>query len=243
MFVNRMNRINRLKMLGILHCNDDGGDGGSGGGDGVTVEDLQSQLADLSKSNDSLKAKNEELLGETKKAKTAKREAEAQATAEAEAKAKEAGDHEQLYKSSQSKLSSTLEELEGLRGSIATEKRNTEALKMATELADNIAGGAQNATILSRDIAQRLKFTDEGLKVTDASGQLTVSSLDDLKAEFKNNSMYSGLLKGNQSSGGGANGGNNSGGAAKTISFGEFNKLDPGPRMEFIQKGGKVIDD
>ncbi len=203
-----------------------------------SLEDLQAQLAEANSSIVSMKAKNEELLGETKAAKAAKRESEAKAQAEAESKAKEAGDHEQLYNSSQEKLSNTLSELEGLKGSIATEKRNTEAMKIAMKLADG-----DNADLLSGFIAQRLKFTDDGLKVTDASGQLTVSSLADLEAEFKGNARYAALLKGNQSSGGGATGGNNSGGAAKTMSFSDFNKLDPGPRMEYIQKGGKVIDD
>ncbi len=203
-----------------------------------SLEDLQSQITEMSKSNDSLKAKNEELLGETKKAKTAKRESEAAAQLAADAKAQADGDHEQLYKSSQSKLTATLDELEGLRGSIATEKRNTEALKMATKLADG-----DNADLLSGFIAQRLKFTDEGLKVTDSSGALTVSTLADLEAEFKNNTRYSALLKGNQSSGGGANGGNNSGGAAKVKTRADFLALTPTAQMEFTKSGGTVTND
>lgn len=202
-----------------------------------SVEDLQAQLAEVNSERDKLKAKTEELLGETKAAKTAKREAEAKAQAEAEAKAKEAGDHEQLYKSATEKLNGTLSELEELKGSIATEKRNNAAMKIATELADG-----SNAELLSEFIARRLKFTEEGLKVTDGSGQLTVSSLDDLKTEFKGDARYSALLKGNQSSGGGANGGSNGGGAAKTMTRADHAKLDANAKMTFIKGGGKLTD-
>ena len=70
------------------------------------------------------------------------------------------------------------------------------AMKLAAEIAD----GA-NAELLSEFIGRRLKFHDDGVKVTDNSGNLTVSSLSDLKTEFQNDARYSALLKGNQSSG------------------------------------------
>lgn len=242
MLRNRNNRIARLKMIGALHCNDDGEGGSGGGGSGEggegspSVEDLQSQLNAISEERDKLKAHSETLLSEAKAAKNAKREAEAKAQAEAEAKAKEAGDHEQLYKSATEKLNATLSELEEVKGGIANEKRNTAALKLATELAD----GA-NAELLSEFIARRLKYTEEGLKVTNSGGELTVSSLDDLKNEFKSDARYAALLKGNQSSGGGAAGGSNGGSAAKTLNRAEFEALNQKERMDFTKSGGKVI--
>jgi len=182
-------------------------------------------------------AKNNELLSEAKKAKAAKRDSDAAAQASADAKAQADGDHEQLYKSSQEKLTTTLGELDTLKGSIATEKRNSEALKIATKLADG-----DNADLLSGFIAQRLKYTEEGLKVTDVNGDLTVSSLVDLENEFKGNARYSALLKGNQSSGGGASGGSNGGSAAKTIDRADFEALNPVASMKFIKDGGTVTN-
>lgn len=196
------------------------------------IDDGSGTKAELEK----VLAKNAELLGEAKKAKTAKRDSDAAAQKIADEKAQADGDHEQLYKSSQEKLTNTLGELDTLRGSIANEKRNTEALKLATKLADG-----DNADLLSGFIAQRLKYTDEGLKVTDANGDLTVSTLADLETEFKNNARYSALLKGNQSSGGGANGGNNGGGAAKEITRSEWDAKSPSEKSKFAGSGGKVV--
>jgi len=213
------------------------GEGGGEGGSEVTVEQLQAQMEEIQKSNEALKSKNEELLGETKKAKAVRREAEEAARKAAEEKAKADGDHEQLYKSSEAARIKLQEELTGMKGNIAKEKVNNKAMKLATELAD----GA-NAELLSTFISKRIAHTDEGLKVTDENGQLTVSTMDDLKAIFKNDPRYAALLKGNQSSGGGASGGSNSGGAAKQKTRAEFEALDPAARMKFIRDGGQTVD-
>ncbi len=212
---------------------------GEGGGEGgeVTVEQLQAQMAEMQKSNESLKAKNEELLTETKKAKNIRREAEEKARKAAEEKAKADGDHEQLYKSSEEARRKLEEELNGLKGTIANKERDNAAMKIATELADG-----DNAALLSEFVSKRLKFTEEGLKVTDEKGDLTVSSLTDLKESFKNDPRYAALLKGNQSSGGGASGGSNSGGAAKQKTRAEFEALAPADQMKFIKDGGITVD-
>jgi len=213
-------------------------DDGAGGGDNTpTVEELQAQLGEMQKSNDSLIAKNGELLTETKTAKTKKREIEVAAEAERERVAKENGDHEQLYNSAMEANKVLKAENDEIKGGIATEKRDNAAMKIATELAD----GA-NVKLLSKFIAPRLKYTEEGLKVTDAGGQLTVSTISDLATEFKNNADYASLLKGNQSSGGGASGGSNSGGAAKVKSRDEFDALNQNDRMTFTKAGGKITN-
>ena len=207
------------------------------GSSGVNVEELQAQLAEANKSIDGLKSKNDELLGETKKAKTLKREAEDLAKKEAEDAAKANGDHEQLYKSSEEARLKLQNEHNDLMGSIANEKRDNAAMKLATELADGY-----NAEILSEAISKRLKWADGSIKVTDENGALTVSTLDELKTIFKNNERYASLLKGNQSSGGGASGGSNSGGAAKTKTRAEFEALSQPARTEFIKGKGKVTE-
>ena len=194
-------------------------------------------LSQLMAENNAMKSKMEELLKEAKRAKQAKREIEAETQAERERIAREKGDYEQLHKSAQEKYETTLGELDNLRQGIANEKRNNTAMKLAADLAD----GA-NAELLSEFIGRRLKFHEDGVKVTDVNGNLTVSSFDDLKSEFKNDARYSALLKGNQSSGGGASGGSNSGGATKVRSRAEFEALNPAKRMEFVKSGGTITD-
>lgn len=200
-----------------------------------TVEELAAQVKELSKSNDSLLAKNVELLGETKKAKLDKKQTEIAAQETADKQARASGDHEQLYNSSEAARKKTQSELEEVLSQIAGEKQSNAAMKIATELADG-----DNAGILSDYIAKRLRFVDGGIKVTDTEGNLTVSSLEDLGNEFKNNSRYSSLLKGIQSSGGGATGGSNSGGAAKTMTRTDFDSLNAIAAARYIRDGGSV---
>jgi len=201
------------------------------------LNDNSKELAALVAENASMKSKMDELLTEAKRAKQAKRDIEAESTAERERVAKEQGDYQQLHKSAQEKYESTLTELDSLRQGVANEKKNNTALKLAADLADG-----SNAEILSEFIGRRLKFHDDGVKVTDANGSLTVSSFEDLKNEFKNDARYAALLKGNQSSGGGASGGSNSGGATKVRSRAEFEALNPVKRMEFVKSGGTITD-
>lgn len=205
-----------------------------------TQEPTQESTVDLSQlmaENAAMKAKMDELLTEAKKAKTAKRAIEEESQAERERIAKEKGDYEQLHKSSEERYQATIAELNDLRGNIAKEKQVNTAMKIAAELADGT-----NAELLSEFIGRRLKFHEDGVKVTDNSGNLTVSTFDDLKTEFKNDARYSALLKGNQSSGGGASGGSNSGGATKVRSRAEFEALNPAKRMDFVKSGGIITD-
>ena len=217
----------------------------------MTLEELQAENAKLLETNATLtaqvesltgettniKAKMDELLGETKAAKEARRKAEADAADEASRIAKEKGDFEQLHKSSEERYQTTLGELDQLRQGIAAEKKTNTAMRLATELADG-----PNAELLSTFIETRLVFSDESVKVADSKGQLTVSSLDDLATEFKNDPKFASLLKGNQSSGGGANGGNNSGGAATVKTRAEFEALNPTERAKFATSGGTITD-
>ena len=208
----------------------------------VDVSALQEQLTTLQATNqeladqfDAIKNKNDELLTETKSAKEAKRKAEADAIAEKDRMAKESGDFESLYKSSSEKLQMTESTLSQLQGRIETEQKGNAAMKIAADLAEG-----SNIDLLSTFIDTRLSFQEGALKVTDGSGNLTISSLDDLKAEFKNDPKFASLLKGNQSSGGGATGGNNSGSAAKTKSRAEFTALNPADQMKHVKSGGTV---
>lgn len=196
-----------------------------------TVEEFQS----LTDENAKMKAHMDTLLGETKQAKALAKQQADDATKLANDKAKKDGDFEQLYNSSTEQANGYRTQLESLQGTISSDKTNSAAMSLAVQLADGY-----NAELLSEKIALRLKYTDEGVKVLDANGQLTVSSIEDLKAEFSGNERYASLLKGNQSSGGGAPGGNNSGAASKLLTRAEFDGLNPMRKMEFIKSEGKV---
>ncbi len=203
----------------------------------ITIEELQAKLTEATKSIESLTKHNEELFTETKAAKAQKRDAEAEIEAERIRIAQKKGDHEQLYNSSQATNKLLKVELDELKLNISTKERDNASLGLATELAE----GA-NIRLLSKFISPRLKYTDEGVRVLDDNGGLTVLSLEDLKTEFKNNADFKSLLKGNQSSGGGASGGANSGGATKTLNRADFEALNAVASMKFIKDGGAVTE-
>jgi len=201
-------------------------------------EALKARTEELSTSADSMKQKMDQLLGETKKAKQEREQAELSARQASEQKAKEAGDFEQLHKSSEQARQTLEQRLQEMQSGIANEKRSNAAMRIAADLAD----GA-NAEILSEFISRRLKYTDDGLKVTNDAGELTVSSIDELAQEFKGNTRFAALLKGNQAGGGGASGGGKQGGGAvKEMSRTEFDSMPPNKRTEFIRAGGRPHD-
>lgn len=226
----------RFDLLKPVYQNEADDETGGGAG-GPTIEELQTQLAAASASVKALENKQVELLDEAKKAKAAKKAIEDAARLDAENKAKGENNFEQLYKSSEEARLILQTDYDTLKGSVANEKRDNEAMKIAGKLADGV-----NAELLSEQIAKRLKFTEEGLKVTDINGNLTVSTLADLATEFQNNERFKSLLKGNQSSGGGAPGGTDSGGAANIKTRAEFNSMNPVAQSKFMKDGGKLTD-
>lgn len=202
-----------------------------------STSDKDNIIADLQKQVDALRSKSEELLGEAKKAKQkARDEAESRERAREE-KARKDGDYEQLLKSSEKQRTELSQQLEALRSKVSSEKIKSESIRIAAEIADG-----PNAEILSEFISRRLKYTDDGLKVTDADGNLTVSNIDALKTEFQNSDKYKSLLRGNKSSGGGAQGSGNSGSTTKTVDRQTFDKMEQTARMKFFKEGGKVVD-
>ncbi len=213
----------------------------------ITIETLTAQLEEkntafdvLSNDFDSMKSKTNELLDETKKAKNAKRDAEALAAKESEDKARKNGDYEQLLKSSEEQRSALEKQLKELNGNVSQEKTNNAAMKIAAELAD----GA-NAEILAEFVARRLKHTADGLKVLDSSGDLTVSSLADLKSEFATNEKYKSLVRGNQATGGGATGSGSGAPNTKQMTKAQWNGLNPAGKMEVVKwakENGKSIE-
>jgi len=210
----------------------------------VNIEDLQKQLADkdtmlkdIQSQFDAVKGKADQLLDETKKAKAVAREkADAAELANME-KAKKNGDFEQLLKSSEQQRKDLEDRLTALNSRVGSERTRTESMKLAAELADGT-----NAELLSEFISKRIKYTDDGIKVLDSNGDLTVSSLEDLKREFESNDRFKSLLRGNKSSGGGASGDGGGASGKMTIERSSFDKMDTTQRAEFMKKGGTLTD-
>lgn len=210
----------------------------------LSMEDLQKQLAEkdsllknIQSQFDAVKGKADQLLDETKKAKAkAREETEAHARVEKE-KMQKNGDFEQLLQSSEKERQALSEQLNSFRDKIASEKRRSESLRIASELADGT-----NAELLSEFIGKRLKYTDDGLKVLDHNGELTVSSVDDLKHEFESSDKFKSLIRGNKSSGGGAVGDGSGASGKTTIDRSAFEKMGPSQKMDFIKKGGTLRD-
>lgn len=202
--------------------------------------DFEAQLAEkdamitnLQQQFDAVKGKADQLLDETKKAKNKARE-EAMLLEQAnKEKAEKNGDFEQLLQSSEKERSVLADQLNALQGKVSAEKTRNMSMKLAAELAD----GA-NAELLSEFVSKRLRYTDDGLKVLDSNGDLTVSSVDDLKREFENSDRYKSLLRGNRSSGGGATGGSNASSGMTSVTQAQWDGYSPAKRMQVAKELG-----
>lgn len=146
-----------------------------------------------------LKRKNEELLAEKRASDERRRAAEEEARRQAEEKARAEGNYQQLFESSQAELERERSSLVELRRSIEQRDINLAATRVATAIADG-----SNAEILTEFIARRLKVAEGQVRITDESGNLTVSTLADLQKEFETSPRYASLVRGSQAGGGGA---------------------------------------
>lgn len=168
----------------------------------------------LQAERDAIKAKNEELLDETKKAKAAKKAAEDEAAAAAKKAAEEAGDFKQLYESSEAARKEAEEKLQAQQRTA----RESALKSKAAELAAGLTKDTGRAEILADKIRQRLGYSEDGaIRVLDESGGLTVSPVEELVTQIKGRFPF--LVDGSQASGGGASG---SGGGGATKKFGEM---------------------
>ena len=147
---------------------------------------------------------NETLLAE-KKAETEKRRAEqAEKDKQAEELARKKGDFETLgtqYK----------EKIAGLEKQLADQiaERNADLIKtQSAKIASQLSSSAHNQEILQMLIEKRLTAENGEIKVTDGNGNLTISSVDELVAEFKNGGKFDSLIDGTKASGTGATGQN-----------------------------------
>jgi len=201
--------------------------------------DYNAVIEDLKTQNQAMKGKLDELLGETKKAKQKAREEQEEKERVKLEKAKKDGDYEQMLKSSEKERNDLLSKFNDLNNKIASEKVKSESLKIASELADG-----NNVDLLSEFVNKRLKYTDDGVKVLDSNGDLTVSSIEDLKREFQNSDKFKSLLRGSKASGGDAQGSGNSvtTKTQKVVDRASFEKMNQIERANHFRAGGKVTD-
>lgn len=184
-----------------------------------------------------LKAKNEELLNEKRKAQQEKEKIDAEAKAERERIAQENGQFKELYESQKEEANQLRDTIEKMNQSVAQQKVQSEAQRLASSLTKDVA----RAKLLEKEIGQRLQLVEGEVKVVDESGQLTVSTLDDLSATIKQS--YPFLVDGSQAQGGGA--ARSQGGAdvgAREMSRDDFEQMDAVKKAEFMKSGGKLVD-
>jgi len=165
-----------------------------------------------------LKRKNEELLAEKRASEERRRAAEDEARRKEEERLAAEGNFKQLYESSQTKTAEWEQRYSQLEQSIHQRDISLAATRIATAIADG-----DNADILKEFIARRLKVAEGQVRVTDESGNLTVSSLADLQREFETAPRYASLVRGSQAGGGGAA---PKSGDRVTKSFGELRGME-----------------
>ena len=169
-----------------------------------------------------LKAKVDELLGEKKLAEKKAREAEELARTEREEAARKSGNVEELEKSWSEKYNRREAELNGMleqeRGTLSTQIRDLTVGRTATDIASALAIPGSAKALLPH-IERRLSVEQRDGKpvvvVLDQQGKLSAATLDELKAEFANDTAFAPLIAGSKASGGGAAGAGGGGGAAK----------------------------
>ena len=177
----------------------------------------------------SLAAKKDEILTEAKKAKAAR--------ANLEAQQKEAmqqnGEFENLWKAEQERAASVEKQLNEFKSQIRNEKLTNNAMKIANELAK---GRAESAELLSSFVGQSLAEHANDL------GDVSDSVLETIKYQFQNDKKYAPLLGGSKATGGGAVGGKASGNSSSEMARQDFDNMNPGDKMKFIQSGGKIVE-
>ena len=169
-----------------------------------------------------LKSKVQELLDEKKAADKARKDAEDQARLEREENARKSGNVEELEKSWSEKYNRREAELNGMleqeRGTLSTQIRDLTVGRTATDIASALAIPGSAKALLPH-IERRLSVEQRDGKpvvvVLDHQGKLSAATLDELKAEFANDTAFAPLIAGSKASGGGAAGAGGGGGAAK----------------------------
>ena len=184
-----------------------------------------------------LKSKNDQLLAEKKAKQREAEEAQLMAKQQAEEKAKAENDYKQLFEAQKSEADILRDQMAKMQQDAIQARINAESGRIAGGLTKDTA----KAALLQQQIGQRLSIVDDEIRVTD-SGQLTVSTLDDLTSSIKERFPF--LVDGSQAAGGGAA---RSEGRAQErsaeMSRADFEAMGHQQRAEFFASGGQLFDD
>lgn len=173
--------------------------------------------------NDGLKAKADELLGETKREREKRKAAEERLAAlelerqkAADDTARANGDLDSITNSYESRIAKLNEEhggsLTALQKQIYDLTVGQAATNLANELSIKGSAIAMLPHIQNRLTLEQTETGEQRIRVLDASGNKTAMTLDDLKQEFRANEAFKPLIAANGASGSGANGANSGAG-------------------------------
>ena len=176
---------------------------------GVVSED---DVAGLKTSRDALLAEKKEQQRLAQEAEAERQRIEREALEEA---ARQKGDWQALEDSYKAKLAERETEFanqaDALRKQVYKLTVGEQAIKLAAEISK-----PHTQQIMSRFIEERLTLDENNnVRVLDLQGKPSAMTIEDLKAEFKANSMFQDIVVINNSSGSGASGGGLGGWAAK----------------------------
>lgn len=205
------------------------------------LAEQDTKLTELTTGLTALKAKNEELLTETK---TAKQKAKDEATERqriADEAATKSGDVDALRKSYEAKLAER-------ESHFAAQLSDRDGLILGSTKSDTIRDIVA-AAIPGKDkglrayVATRIKteIKDGTVQVTvlDEAGKPSALSVADLKKEIEADAAWADVIEASRASGGGATGGK-SGGAAKVMKRADFDALNAVDKAAFMKAGGTL---
>jgi len=206
------------------------------------LAEQETRLTELSSGLAAIKAKNEELLTETKTAKQKAKEEAAERQRIADEAAAKNGDVDALRKSYEQKLAereshftSQLSERDGLiLGSV-----KSDAIRDIVASAIPGKDKGLRAYVATRVHAE-IKEGKVQLTVLDEAGKPSALSVADLKKEIEADAAWADVIEASRASGGGATGGKG-GGAAKTMKRSDFDGLPAVEKAAFMKSGGKLI--
>lgn len=180
-----------------------------------------------------LKNKIDELLAEKKAAADkAREEAEKRRQTEEDA-AREKGDFEALANSYKQKIESLEKVIQEKDEQAGKKEVERQSVMIAAELAEG-----SNQEILATFIERRLRLDGDELKVTDEKGNLTISTVDQLKDEFRNNPKFGALVIGSKGSGSGASENDNTGGAGGK----KYSEMSEAEKRELYESDRPTFD-
>lgn len=189
----------------------------------VKQDDGQYRLDADIPDTDGLKAKADELLGETKRERELRKAAEDRAKALEDAQrkalddnARAKGDVESLEKSYQKQIQKLNDESGGKVSALEKQIYDLTVGQAATNLANELAVKGSAKALLPH-IQNRLSLVEDDngkqvIKVLDANGGKTLMTIDDLKQEFRSDDAFKPLIAASGASGSGANGANSGAG-------------------------------